>query len=126
MRGWRRLCRDGIVARRPWTRRRRDGRRLRPGDPPTLDSSDRTLTRQRGKRPVALIAAALVVVGAVGTVAVLSRETTAPSGPAPTTPSGPGMVEVHHSQYLASWDAQLDCATPLDDGSAVRSVVIDT
>lgn len=71
---------------------------------------------QRGRVPAALVAAALAVAGLVGTVAVLSRDA--------ATPSGPVTVQVHHSQYIASWDAQLDCATPIADG--VRSVVIDT
>lgn len=85
--------------------------------PPTLDASRRAQPRpQRGRVPAALIAAALVVTGVVGTVAVLSRDS--------ATPSAPVTVEVHHSQYLARWDAQLDCATPVDNG--VRSVVIDT
>ena len=65
-----------------------------------------------------ILAMVLVVVGIVGVVAVVTR--------GDTGPSGGGTLEVVHSQYRVSIDAQLTCDTPIVGANTFDSVLIDS
>lgn len=89
--------------------------------PPSLDEvrARPCPAPQRG-RAVPIVAAALVVAGAIGTIAALSRDNGS------VTDRGGHAVMVQHSRYEVVWEAELECDTPIEDTAGVRSVVIDT
>lgn len=87
--------------------------------PPSLgDVRARPTPAPQRRMAVPIAAALLVVAGVVGTFAVLARDAATPASGSP--------LMVQHLRYEVSWDAQLECDTPMENPAAYQSVVIDT